>query len=95
MFDFKVTPDGQDEYRVKSSARDIVQWERGGKNRSLASLQQDIHMEDLYAIAHLASKRNRLFNGSLNDFIDSCDLEVIDPDEETQDPFSEATQQAA
>jgi hypothetical protein len=41
-------------------------------------------MADMYKLAHLASKRQQLFNGTLDEFASSCDIDF--EEEEEPDP---------
>lgn len=74
MFKFTVKPDGGKEYEVVGTARDVMQWEKEGSGRALAHLQQ-VRMTDLYALAHVASRRQGLFKGTLSEFESSVDIE--------------------
>lgn len=84
MFAFEVAPDGGEPYRVEATSRDISHWERVTKGASLARLEQP-RMSDLEAIAHVASVRRGLYDGSLADFRASCDVIVRKPDEDGED----------
>lgn len=82
MLHFRVTPDDSDPYTVTAGTRDVLKWERTTKGASLRGLEVDPHMTDLYAVAHLASVRLKLFTGNLSKFEDTCELKVIDAEEE-------------
>ncbi|OLL69839.1 hypothetical protein Ae168Ps1_6396c [Pseudonocardia sp. Ae168_Ps1] len=76
MFTFEVVPDGGESYELVAASRDVVVWERTGKGRSLQQLTENLRMSDLYEVAHLAARRQGRFDGSLEDFIGSVDLNL-------------------
>ena len=86
MFDFIVTPDNGEPFNVTATGRDVMAWERKGKDRSLHRLTRDMRMTDLYSLAHTAAQRQGLFSGDLRDFEESVELDVADEDEEAEDP---------
>lgn len=77
MIEFTVKPDGGDEYQVTATSRDVYVWEKVSKG-SLAQLQGNVNMTAMYQIAHLASKRQQLYTGTLAEFTESCDLDFED-----------------
>lgn len=81
MFRFKVVPDDGDPYEVTATTRDIAKWERTNRGASLHGLQSDMKTVDLYKIAHNAVVRQGLYEGSLKDFEDSADLDILDDEE--------------
>ena len=81
MIDFKVRkPDG-DTYDVKATARDVLLWEKGKAGRAFSRLANGASMVDMYALAHVASRRQGLFPGTLQEFEDNCELEFDTEDE--------------
>ena len=86
MFDFKVTPDNGEPFEVTATGRDVMAWERKGKDRSVARLTKDMRMTDLFALAHTAAVRQGLYTGDLRDFEESVEVDVADNDEEAEDP---------
>lgn len=95
MIEFTVQPDGGEKYEVTATSRDIVVWEKrtaSGKGgpRSFAQLMSDLRMTDMYIIAHVASKRLGLFEGSQADFEQGVDLE-FDIEEEPDPTPPEAS----
>lgn len=82
MIGFKVVPEGGDEYEVTATSRDVYLFEKLNKGKTFQSLVNNLEMGDMYRLAHLASKRQQLFTGTLEEFTDSCDLEVNSDDEE-------------
>lgn len=85
-FPIEVTPDGGDPYKVVATSRDVRQWERTTKGASLASLQSDMKMTDVYAIAFHAAKRLGHYQGTLADFESTCDLDVLNDEVQEVDP---------
>lgn len=82
MIDFKIKPDGGEEFDVKAGTRDILLWERTSRGKSFSKLMNDLNMGDLYSLAHMACKRQQLYTGSLAEFEEGCELvfEVEEPD---------------
>lgn len=74
MIDFKVKPDGADEYEVTATSRDLYLWEKTNKGKTLKSLMESLAVVDLYAVAHIASRRAGQFDGNLADFSSTTDL---------------------
>lgn len=88
MFTFKVMPDEGDAYEVVATSRDIAKWERTNKDASMASLQKDMKFGDLYKVAYNACQRQGLYDGTLKDFEESTDLDIVD--DEDVDPTRSA-----
>lgn len=87
MFEFKIKPvEGGEEYRVTADSRDVYMWEKTGKGRSLAQLRDNPSMAANYEIAYQAARRERLFVGSLAEFVDGNVLDFREDDEEDTDP---------
>lgn len=84
MFEFKITPEHGDSFEVTATSRDVLVWEKTTKGRTMKSLRDDLAINDLYKIAHLASKRQQLFTGTLQEFEETCDLDF--EEEEEPDP---------
>jgi hypothetical protein len=85
---FTVAPDEGDKFEVQATTRDILAWERTTKGASLKKLMDELQLADLYKVAYLAAKRNRLYDGNQAEFEDSHDLE-FELDEEA-DPTQSA-----
>lgn len=88
MFTFTVRPDGAEPYQVEASTRDVLNWERTTKGVNLRKLEEQPSMVDFYKIAHFALRRQQLFAGSLDELMETCDIEV--EKEEEPDPTSAA-----
>lgn len=86
MMDFKVTPDEGDEYEVTATSRDVYVFEKTHKGKSFNGVMTDMHMTDLYALAHIASRRQQLYTGSLDEFAKTCDIDPINSDDDDPDP---------
>ena len=86
MFTITVKPDGQDPFDVTASTRDVLQWEKVGKDNSLTKLQNNPSVSDMYSIAHFACKRQQRFTGSLQDFEASVDIDFETEEDEEPDP---------
>lgn len=89
MIDFKIQPDGKDEFEVKATSRDVYVWEKAGRGRSFQKLTADLHMTELYEVAHIAARRQQLFTGSLEEFATTCELKFEQADDAQEvDPTS-------
>lgn len=80
LIKFRVSPEGGEAYEVEATTRDILTWEKTTKGASYAAFQRGQNMVDLYKVGHLASRRLGMFNGTLKEFEDTCDLEPINDD---------------
>lgn len=90
MIDFTVIPDSGERYRVKATSRDILAWEKISKGKSFSKLMEDLPMADLYRMAHLASRRQGMFAGTLEDFEAGCELDFESTDTADTDPTQPA-----
>lgn len=75
MFLFKLTPDGGDTFEVRATTRDVLVWEKTGRDRSLTGLMETLRISDLYEIAYVSAKRQGHFDGSRADFEGCMDLD--------------------
>lgn len=75
MITFTLTPDDGEEFEVTATSRDVYMWERVYQGKSLGQLKANLLMGDLYALAHLACKRQRQYVGKFEDFEASHDLD--------------------
>jgi hypothetical protein len=89
MFRFKVMPDDGEPYEVVATTRDIARWEKTTKGASLAALQKDLKATDLYKVAYWSVQRQGLYDGTMADFEQGVDLDILD-DEEEADPTRSA-----
>lgn len=81
MIDFTIKPDGGEPYEVKAGTRDVLLWEKTSKGRSFAHLMNDLRMQDMYKLAHIAAKRQGMFTGPLDDFESTCELSFEEAEE--------------
>lgn len=81
-FTFTVRPDGAEPFEIEGTTRDILAWERTTKGASIGQLENNPRVTDLYKIAHLAAKRRQMFTGDLAEFMETCDLDVHDEDDD-------------
>lgn len=81
MLTLKIMPDGDEPYELVATTRDIAKWERTTKGASFHGFQADMHVKDVYAVAYHAATRQQKFSGSLADFMDSVDFDILDDDE--------------
>ena len=54
---FTVTPDDGEEFEVEAASRDLARWEQSGRGRTLASLQQNPTIAEIYRICWIAMER--------------------------------------
>jgi hypothetical protein len=82
---FRITPDGGESFVAASTSRDVLVWEKRGRDNSYSDLMRRQDMGPLYAIAHIAARRLGLYDGDLATFEATCDLEPLaDEDEEDE-----------
>lgn len=86
MIDFKIKQDSGDDYEVKATARDVLLWEKAKTGRAFSKFAAGTSMTDMYSLAHVASRRQGLFTGSLQDFETSCELVFEDADADPTQP---------
>lgn len=90
MITIRVSPDDGEPYEVIAGSRQVMLWEQTGRNNTLARLNENPRMEDFYFIGHLSAVKSGKFTGSLDEFKNSVDLEMIPPpantDSDTEDP---------
>lgn len=75
MFLFKLTPEGGDLFEVRATTRDVLVWEKTGRDRSLNGLMEKLRVSDLYEIAYVACKRQGHWDGSRAEFEERVDLD--------------------
>jgi hypothetical protein len=90
MFKFTVRPDGQDSYELTATSRDVYVWERTTKNAAFNRLETDLLMADLYKIAFLSAQRQGHWDGTQQQFEQSCDLELVADQDGEADPTQPA-----
>jgi len=86
MFRFKVMPDGAEPFEVEAMTRDIFQWERTTRNGGFNKLKDEMRTEDLYAVAYFASRRHDLYTGTLAEFRETCDFDILPDQDAEADP---------
>ena len=84
MIDFTVQPDVGEPFEVKADSRDVYVWEKAGRGRSMGQLMANMPMVDLYAVAHIAARRQQLFTGTLDEFAATCALHFEPDDDDDQ-----------
>lgn len=81
MIDFTVKPDGAEDFEVKAGTRDVLMWEKTSKGRSFSHLMNDLKMQDMYKLAHIAASRQGKYAGTLSDFESQCELKFEETEE--------------
>jgi hypothetical protein len=85
MMTFKVSPDGGDPWQVVAESRDVLAWEKALKGRSFNDLATNPTMAGLYGLAYAASRRQGLWEGTIQEFEASVDLQMVDDEEDEQE----------
>jgi len=84
MITMTVQPDDGDPFEVKAGTRDIYVWEKTNRGKTFAELMKNMAIVDLYEIAHIAARRQGLYQGTLRDLVETCEIET-ELDEEDED----------
>lgn len=88
MITFTIAPDLAEKYEVVATSRDVLNWERTTKGGSMKQLMEELHLSDLYKVAHFAAKRLSLTTETLKEFEANNDLEFeteeVDPTQSAQ-----------
>ena len=82
MFDFKVVPDNGESYEVTAGSRDVLVWEKTSKGKNLLTFRDSLAMNDLYRLAHIASRRTGQFHGDFKEFEETVELDLVDEEDE-------------
>jgi hypothetical protein len=90
VLNLKIMPDGAEPYEVTATTRDIAKWEKTTKGATFAAFQAEQKITDLYRIAFHAAVRRGLYTGTLADFEDGVDLDILDDDQDEPDPTRSA-----
>lgn len=75
MFLFKLTPEGGDLFEVRATTRDVLVWEKTGRDRSLTKLMDNLRVSDMYEIAYVSAKRQGMWDGTRAEFEERIDLD--------------------
>lgn len=89
MIDFTVTTDTGETFEIKSTTRDVLNWEKTTKGGSLKSLMDNLHMVDMYKVSYFAARRLGKFTGTQAEWESTVDLEF---ETETEDGSANPTQ---
>lgn len=82
----RVVPDGAEPYEVDAESRDVVAWEKAGRDRAFAQFAERLRMSDVFSLAHVTARRLGRFDGSLELFETTCNVELVGDDEAEPDP---------
>jgi hypothetical protein len=88
MFTIKVVPDNGEPFEVESQTRDILKWEKTTKGASAHQLRE-ASFEALYKIAWIVAQRTGQFPGTLREFEETVDLDILGGEDEP-DPTQSA-----
>lgn len=76
-FTFRVEPDGGEPFEVVARSRDIRHWEKITRGASITKISESPSMGDFYSLAYATAQRQGRFTGTLDDFENTCDLDLI------------------
>lgn len=76
----KVTPDDGEPYVAAAGSRDVLVWEKTLRG-NMSRLADNTTMTDVYAVIYVAARRLGKFAGTLPDFEDTNELEVMSGDD--------------
>lgn len=87
MFEFRVSPDDAEPYRVEATARDVLKWEKTNKaKRAFSDVLAHTSLIDMYGLAYVAAVRQGLYTGDLKTFEETCDVTGAASEEEDPTP---------
>lgn len=95
MFELKIIPDVGEPFDVTATSRDIAAWERGGKQRSMGRLTEELRMTDIIDMAWYAASRRDLTDLDIVQWRAGVDLDFeltkdkttdTDDDQESTEP---------
>jgi len=75
VFLFTLTPEGGEAFEVRATTRDVLVWEKTGRDRSLSALMENLRVADMYEIAYVAAKRQGVWDGNRAEFEERVDLD--------------------
>lgn len=87
MFTFTLTERSTDTVlKIEADTGDVYFWEKTHHGKSLNSLMESKSMVDLYELAHVAAKRQDMFDGSVDALARGYALDMEDDDQAEPDP---------
>lgn len=89
LLKFRAHLETGESFEVECTARDVLVWERTGRNKVFQELVRAQAMVDLYRIAHIAATRQGLYKDDLRTFEQTIDLENLDLDDDPGDEDDE------
>ncbi|MFI5561505.1 hypothetical protein ACIA2T_19680 [Amycolatopsis japonica] len=75
-----VVPDEGAAFEVEVKTRDIAAWERS-TGKAFSHLDEDMKLDDMYELAYAAAVRLKLYDGTVEDFKLTTDIEFKGEDE--------------
>ncbi len=88
MFTFTLIPDEGDPFKVQAQMRDVLVWEKTGRDRAMENLGSPMRASDMYELAFIAAKRTGAIRPTVSreDFeatheleLEGLEVEVVDP----------------
>jgi hypothetical protein len=76
MYTFQIEPDDGEPFQVVARMRDVLAWERANPGKTAQELTENTKLGDIYWIAHHAAKRQGKFDGTRQEFENSCDVSM-------------------
>lgn len=77
-----IVPDNGEPYWLEATSRDMYQWEKRGKGRSVDDIIENRSFKARYEVLHLAAVRKQAFSGTLEEFVDTHDFTFSAADDE-------------
>lgn len=77
MFEFEITFDDGHVESVTADMRDVARWEMNGNDRVISDLSERLPVSTLYELAYYALKRQKKFDGTLDDLLDLANLDIV------------------
>jgi hypothetical protein len=77
VIDVRITPDDGESYKLAITSRVIMAWERANKGVSFQQFMDTMNFTHLYDLSHRAALRARLFSGTLQEFEETVDIDIL------------------
>lgn len=85
MITVTVKPDNAEPYEVVADSRDVYVWEKTSRNGiTIDRLLESLSMVELYRLAHIAARRQQLYLGDLDSFVETCAIDFVEEDQQEQ-----------
>jgi len=65
MIELTIKPDDVEPIKITATSRDILQWERRGRDRAFSKLMETLTISDIFEIAWLSMRRQGFIDQSM------------------------------